>query len=143
MTKAETKKRPKRWSRKRVGDVWLCDFRARVYVESDHGGGLVRTPTDATPYGEVVIGVDSAQWAGVVSTLIHELVEFALTFGRCSYQLVNEMKVDTQRRLIVCSHQKFDEATSEAGDTLAAIEADVFEAWKEVRRWRNADRKAD
>ena len=132
MSKKTAKTKPKKmWTRKKLSTVFFYEMQFDVIARGDWSDrARMLTPCDTCPRGLLEVGIDTL-WQDSLASLVHELVEFALTFQRKSYEPINRWKCTSSCRLFVFQHNDFDEAVARCGEPLAVLVPELANAWNE------------
>lgn len=105
-----------------------------VLCEGQGGEVFLRPEKGVNRVGRIKVGADNTQWWSVVSTLLHETMEYSLCRMRCRYYCIEDLKIDQNAVVFSFDHQQFTEVCARAGEFIAAALPDMEKAWKKWRK---------
>lgn len=126
--------------KKLLGIYPLGHHQCKLFLRDDWGdAGHAVAPDkgvdgEKNPYAEMTVGIDSVNWQGTFSSLLHEAFEFTATMNYHGYDKVAGYHFDTQGRLLVMNHNEFCEVVEQTGYFISFVIDDFRRAWKAHHR---------
>ncbi len=116
-----------------VGFYRLGAQNCRLIIMSGTGGSFNFTPTE-TSIPEVRVGGDDETFGGVVESLVHETLEFAMCEMKLRYEHADEKTWSADRFYFLMNHPQLAEVSVIAGEFIESCYADLKKAWLEFKR---------
>ncbi|MEO7099085.1 MAG: hypothetical protein ABI162_06965 [Luteolibacter sp.] len=101
-----------------------------VYTDTDRDGGLFYLPDGRNDLGQMVIGLDGPSWPLVLSTLIHEAIEYAAVRQHTRFEPSMDTSKSTGAYRFFMTHEEFTEVLAVATELIAETQLPI------ARRYR-------
>ena len=123
-----------------VGTFYIGREQCQLVLRDGNGAEFYLTPEDgALP--RIKVGADDADWAGLVSRLLHEAMEFAIERARCRFERC--ANTDQGGYVFVLDHAAFTECCERVGEFIACALPSLANSWKKWRKTRARMTAAD
>ncbi len=128
--------------KKYIGTYYIGPGQAKLFLRSGYGGDFSWIPADGK-ISEICIGADHKEWRMVISTLIHETMEYAMTQIGVRYCPSVDWGEDNGAYTFVMSHTEFSEACGRAARFIEDAANPLQKAWREYHKPKSRARKTD
>jgi len=117
--------------KQKIIGVYPCGGEDVQLVLREGGGGEFYTTPEKGHVARIKVGADSGHgWPFLVGTLMHEVMEFAMTRAGLRFTPAPDYSLDNGNYLFAMTHTQFSEAVMRAAMFVAAALPDLAKAWK-------------
>jgi hypothetical protein len=94
----------------RLGIYSMGRHEVELWVDPNSQDGAFWSKPEHGKLPRIQVGLRHEDWRSVLCVLIHECMEWQLTYLRARYTVSSEVGQDSGSYLFSCNHQVFDEA---------------------------------
>lgn len=105
----------------------------QLVLREGHGGEMYSIPENGS-VPRIKVGADSASWAAVLESLIHEITEGVYYFLGVRYKCSENRSWGHDGYVFFLTHDQLSNASAQVAEFLAACLPDFSRAWREWRK---------